>query len=57
MIKRWISIKEAAEYLSLHEITIRRLIDRRKIPASKVGRSVRVDLEKLNEQMQQHEKV
>ena len=47
MERRWITVAEAAEYLSIHPVTCRRLIDRDEIPATRVGRSVRVDLRKL----------
>jgi len=52
MEKRWVSVREASRYLSIHEITCRRLIDRGLIPASRIGRSVRVDIQKLNEQLE-----
>jgi len=47
---------EAAEYLSIHPVTCRRLIDRGKIPASHIGRSVRVDFKKLEEQLESEAK-
>ncbi len=47
MQRRWITVRQTSEYLSIHEITCRRLIDKGLIPATKVGRSVRVDLKKL----------
>ncbi len=31
MEKRWVSVREASRYLSLHEITVRRLIDHNEI--------------------------
>jgi len=52
MEKRWVSVREASQYLSLHEITTRRLIDRGMIPASRIGRNIRVDMRKLNEQLE-----
>jgi len=52
MEKRWISVREASRYLSLHEITVRRLIDHGVIPASRIGRNVRVDMRKLNDQLE-----
>jgi excisionase family DNA binding protein len=55
MKRRWISVNDAAEYLSIHPVTCRRLIDRGEIPASKIGRSVRVDLKALNRQLEQKE--
>lgn len=48
MERRWISVREASEHLSIHQITCRRLIDRGQIPAVKIGRSVRVDMKKLD---------
>ena len=45
--RRWITVAEAADYLAIHPVTCRRLIDRDEIPASRIGRSVRVDLLKL----------
>ena len=46
MERRWISVKECAEYLNLHEKSIYRLLGT-EIPYSKIGRSVRIDLKKL----------
>ena len=56
MEKRWISVCTTSEYLGIHEVTIRRLIDRGKIPAAKIGRSVRIDLKKLNETLESQTK-
>jgi len=56
MERRWISVRTASEYLGIHEITVRRLIDRGEIPATKIGRSVRVDLKKLNETLESQTK-
>jgi len=55
MERRWISIREASEYLSLHEITVRRLVDRGEIPASRIGHSVRVDLRRLQDFLERQE--
>ena len=52
MEKRFYSVKEISFYLSLNEITIRRLIDQGKIPARKIGRSVRVDKKELDVQLE-----
>jgi excisionase family DNA binding protein len=46
--RRWISPKEAGVYLSLHPQTIYQLIYEGKLPAARVGGSVRIDLTKLN---------
>jgi len=56
MQKRWITVKEAASYLSLHEVTCRRLIAREIIPASRIGGSVRIDLKELEKQLEKHQK-
>lgn len=45
--RRWISPKEASKYLSLHLMTIYQLIYADKLPAVRIGRSVRVDLKAL----------
>lgn len=50
--RRYISVRDCAIYLSQHEVTIRRKIDRGEIPASKIGRSVRVDLKALDEMLE-----
>jgi excisionase family DNA binding protein len=55
MEKRFFSVKEISFYLSLHEVTIRRLIDQGKIPASKVGRSVRIDRKALDAKLERQE--
>jgi len=52
MNRRWVTVNEAAEYLSIHPVTCRRLIDQNKIPASRIGRSVRVDFKKLEAQLE-----
>jgi len=53
MEKRWITVVEAASYLSLHPVSIYRLIDRGQIPAARVGRNVRVDLKALESMMEE----
>ena len=55
MEKRFFSVKEISQYLSLHEVTVRRLINTGKIPASKIGRSVRIDKKKLDLQLKRPE--
>lgn len=55
MQKRWISVRECAGYLGLHVKSVYRLIDRGQLPAARVCRSVRIDLRKLNEQMENKE--
>jgi len=48
-MKRWITPKQAAEYLSLHLISVYRLMAKGVIPSVRIGRSVRVDLKALDE--------
>ena len=55
MDRRWISVSEASKYLSIHEITCRRLIDRGEIPAVRIGGSVRVDFKKLVETLEEQD--
>jgi len=55
MQRRWISVRECGSYLSIHTKSVYRLIDHGEIPASKIGGSVRVDLKKLEELMEERE--
>lgn len=48
MQKRYLTIKQTAEYLSLHPITVYRLIHKGFIPASKIGGAIRIDKEILD---------
>ena len=45
--RRWISPRETAEYLDCHLQTVYAWIDSGKLPAVRIGRSVRVDLRAL----------
>jgi len=56
MEKRWISIRTCSEYLGIHPVTCRRLVDLGKIKAAKVGGSIRVDLQALEKQMESQQK-
>jgi excisionase family DNA binding protein len=49
---RWITVDRAAAYLSVHSMTIRMWIDQGKIPGCRIGRAVRVDLPKLEAQLE-----
>lgn len=51
MERRWISVRIASEYLGIHEITVRRLVDRGEIAAAKIGGSIRIDKLKLDEKL------
>ena len=53
--RRWVSVDTASKYLSIHPVTCRRLINRRVIPATRIGRSVRVDMKKLEQIMEERE--
>jgi len=44
-----LTISEVAEYLKLHELTVRRLAREGELPAFKVGRQWRIQREKLQE--------
>lgn len=56
MDRRWITVAETAEYLSLHPVTVRRKIDKNEIPCSRIGRTIRIDLKKLEAQMENENK-
>lgn len=47
--RRFFSCREIAEYLGISEKTVRRLIDRGEIPATKLGGKVLIDLKRLEE--------
>ena len=47
MERRWITVGETAELLSVHSMSVRKWIDAGKIKAIRIGRSVRVDLRAL----------
>jgi len=51
--RRWISPREAAEYLGCHIQTCYSWIYEGRIPAARIGRSVRVDLRALEAQLEQ----
>jgi excisionase family DNA binding protein len=50
--RRWISVREAADYLGCHIQTCYRLLYLGQLPGARVGRSVRIDLKKLQEQLE-----
>jgi len=56
MQRRWITVKAAAEYLNIHPVSVRRLIDRGEIPSAKIGRSVRVDFQALEQKLESKSK-
>jgi len=53
MTRRWITVAEAASYLCLSPRFVYRLIDCGQIPATRVGRNVRVDLKALEAMMEE----
>ena len=54
--RRWISPKECSLYLGIHLKSTYRLIDQGEIPASRIGRSVKVDFKRLEELLEAREK-
>jgi len=55
-MQRWITVNQAAEYLSMHHSTVRRKINKGEIPSSRIGRTLRIDLQKLEQQMEEARK-
>lgn len=55
MNKRWISVDDASEYLSIHPVTVRRLAYKGQIPASRIVRNLRIDLKRLDEMMEKED--
>ena len=45
--RRWITVRETAERLSVHEMTVRDWVNRGLVPAIRLGRTIRVDLRVL----------
>lgn len=56
MLRRWITPKSCADYLSIHLKTVYAQIARGEIPAAKVGGSIRIDKKRLDELMEASEK-
>ena len=52
MERRWITVRETAERLSVHEMTVRDWVNRGLVPAVRIGRTVRVDLRTLETQLE-----
>jgi len=50
--KRYLSMNDASEYLSLSKITLHRLIHAGKIPSYKVGKKRLFDMHELDQWMQ-----
>jgi excisionase family DNA binding protein len=49
--KKWLSVKECADYLGISEMAVRRRITRGRIPVRHQGRSVLVDRVALDRQI------
>lgn len=52
MQQRFFSCRDVAVFLGLSEKTIRRKVDRGELPVVRIGRSVRVDKKRLDEQLE-----
>ena len=52
MSEKLVTIEEAAEHISCHPTTIRRMVQRGEIPALKIGRQYRVRMSDLEPEFQ-----
>lgn len=50
--RRWISVREVAEYLGLHLKSCYDLIAQGKLPAARVGRVIRIDVRALDAELE-----
>ena len=50
--RRWLTVAECASYLGISETAVRRRISRGRIPTARQGRSVLVDREKLDRELE-----
>ncbi|QLH44134.1 MAG: helix-turn-helix domain-containing protein [Coxiellaceae bacterium] len=48
MIEKWMSVSEIAEYLGVAAITIYRWLEKSQIPAHRVGKQWRFDLQEVD---------
>ena len=54
LIGRWLSVKQASEYLACSELHLRQLIQNGELPASRIGKvSIRICIEALEAFMAQ----
>lgn len=51
-LHRWLTVDQAAEFMQLDIETIRRWIRSKKLPATKIGGSYRIDINTLEEIME-----
>jgi excisionase family DNA binding protein len=49
--KRWLTVKDCAEYLRLTESAVYNMIHRQELPYSKLGNRVRIDRHEVDQQM------
>jgi len=54
--RRWLSVRQAAEFLGLHPKTVYDLASRGKIPSAKIGGALRIDLRRLTQDLEGQEK-
>ena len=54
--RRFVSVNFVAEMFSLNHSTIRRKIDRGEIVACRIGKTLRIDLKRLEEQLENQNK-
>ena len=52
--RRYLGVKEAAQYLGLAESTLYTMVSQQRIPFVKMGRRTKFDLEKLNKWVLTH---
>lgn len=52
-----LTVKEAAQYLKLSVVTIRRLIKKGEIPHFKIGDAVRIDKQDLDKYLESKKKI
>jgi excisionase family DNA binding protein len=55
--RRFCSCRQAAVYFSVHEMTIRDWISRGLVPYCRIGRCIRVDLRRLEAQLERQSKL
>jgi len=54
--RRFVTINFVATMLSMHHSTVRRKINLGQIPYIRIGRTLRIDLQKLEQQMENQNK-
>lgn len=54
--RRYVSVEFVAEMLSMHHSTIRRKINLGQIPSVRIGQTLRIPLEKLEQQIENQNK-